>query len=299
MKWKLAIVMLSILLAGCSYVSVDEQEEKTENEQNTSSTNATNNDVSEKEPSKLEELLDTINIFDWGKDKAVEAQDIYYLALGDSLTHGVGDETDAFGFTGVLKTKLEQSPNVLSVELDNRGKNGRRTDQLLALLEKGHYDEELEKTNFITITQGGNDVMKVVKNNLLSLDTTQFDEAKPSFVERYTDIVTYIRSKTDAPIIFVGFYNPFSIVTDEENAFETIISEWNKEVETIVAETSNACFVSVEDIFGGQTDYYHTDFFHPNTKGYELMAERVIETIPSCENEQLTNLFDKEDEEDE
>lgn len=296
MRWKLAIVMLSILLAGCSYVSVDEQEEKTENDSNV---DISQQSSPQESPSKLEELLDNINIFDWGKEKTLDAQDVYYLALGDSLTHGVGDETDTFGFTGVLKTKLEQSPNVLSVELDNRGKNGRRTDQLLALLEKGHYDKELEKSNIITITQGGNDVMKVVKNNLLNLDTTQFEDAKPSFVERYKKIVAYIRSKTDAPIIFVGFYNPFSIVTDEANDFETIIHDWNKEVESIVSDTSNACFVSVEDIFGGNTEYYHTDFFHPNNKGYQLMAQRVIDTIPSCNNEELTNLFAEEDEENE
>ena len=286
MKWKLCILFSILLLTGCSYVEVDDD---------TSRNSAEKSDAKE-EPNKLEQFVKDLNIFDWSDRKTLDAEEVYYLALGDSLTRGVGDEADNYGFTGLLKEEMEKSPNVLSVELDNRGKNGRRSDQLLGLLKDGHYDEQLKKASVITITLGGNDVMKVVKNDLFNLKPKMFEKALPGFVERYTEIIDIIRAQTDAPIVLVGFYNPFSIITDEITPFETIIHDWNNEVKAIAEQTDNACFVSVEDLFLSNEDMvYHTDFFHPNAAGYKRMATRILETIPTCNLEELTSLFPQDE----
>lgn len=73
------------------------------------------------------------------------AKQLQYLALGDSLTAGVGDEYSKDGFVGRLADSLVAWPSISDVEVDNRGKRGRRSDQLLKLVEKGHYDKELQK----------------------------------------------------------------------------------------------------------------------------------------------------------
>ncbi len=282
MKWKITIVCVVLLLSGCSYIQVEEvKEQKSEN-------------IS-KEPKTIEQIIEDLNIFDWSERKILQAEEVYYLALGDSLTRGVGDETNSYGFTGLLAREIEKSPNVLSVELDNRGKNGRRSDQLLKLLKTGHYDKELKKATFITISLGGNDVMKIVKSDLFKLKASMFAKAMPSFVERYNEIIRLIREQSDAPIVLVGFYNPFSIITNETTPFEEIIHDWNGEIRNLSKTNENICFVPVEDLFNSNVDMvYHTDFFHPNANGYKRMAERIIETLPSCNIEQINNIFQDE-----
>ena len=248
----------------------------------------------DEEKSRTERLKDMISdVFhlDWSSRKDEEAQDILYLALGDSLTRGVGDETQNYGYTIRLQQEMEKWPMIKTVELDNRGKNGRRSDQLLALLKKGHYDEELKKANLITMTLGGNDVMKIVKKHLFSMEKSMFDKELPRFIKRYDEILQEIRLRNpDAPIVMIGFYNPFSIVIDEITPFEPIISEWNAEIETLSRSDVNACFVPVEDLFVSNEDMvYHVDFFHPNSAGYERMTSRIMETMESCNIDAMSN----------
>lgn len=282
MKWKLNIVCAVFLISGCSFIKVDEVNEK------------------QSEPivggqNTIEQTIEDLNIFDWSERKLLDAEHVYYLALGDSLTRGIGDETNRFGFTGLLANEIEKSPNVLSVELDNRGKNGRRSDQLLKLLKNGYYNEELKKASFITISIGGNDVMRIVKSDLFNLKVSMFDEALPSFVKRYNEIIRLIREQTDVPIVLVGFYNPLSIITNEIKPFEKIIHDWNGEIEKIANSNNNICFVPIDDLFSSNIDMvYHTDFFHPNANGYNRMAERIIETMPLCNIEQINNIFKHE-----
>ena len=141
------------------------------------------------------------------------------------------------------------------------------------------------------MTLGGNDVMKIVKKNLFSMKKSMFDEELPRFKQRYEEIIHEIRVRNpDAPIIMIGFYNPFSIVVDEITPFEPIISEWNETIEQIANEDVNACFVPVDDLFSSNEDMvYHVDFFHPNSTGYERMTKRIIETMQSCNIEQMSD----------
>ena len=282
MRWKLTVICIFLLLSSCSYIKVDDS-----NEEQTI--------PNVKEDQTVDQVITDLKIFDWSERKILQAETIYYLALGDSLTRGIGDETNQYGFTGILANEMQKSPNVLSVELDNRGKNGRRSDQMLKLVKSGHYDEELKKASFITITLGGNDVMKIVKKDLFNLKVSMFTKELPLFVERYNEIIRLIREKTDVPIVLVGFYNPLSIITNQATPFESIIKEWNGEIEKISKSEQNICFVPIEDLFSSNVDMvYHTDFFHPNANGYNVMAERMMETFPLCNIEQINTIFDYE-----
>lgn len=206
------------------------------------------------------------------------------MALGDSLTDGVGDEYSQDGYVGRLADSLLAWPSISDVDVDNRGKRGRRSDQLLKLVKKGHYDEELQEAQLISLTMGGNDVMKVVKQDLFNLKRDAFDKELRAYKERYSKIVEGIRAKNPTvPILLIGFYNPFSIVTNEANEFDTIITEWNNVIEEVASKDSNACYVSVEDLFDSNEELvYHTDFFHPNAKGYEKMTERILAAMEQC-----------------
>ncbi len=123
------------------------------------------------------------------------AKQLHYLALGDSLTDGVGDEYSQDGYVGRLADSLLTWPSISEVEVDNRGKRGRRSDQLLKLVKKGHYDEELQQAQLISLTMGGNDVMKVVKQDLFNLKRDAFDAELQAYEKRYSKIIDGIRAK--------------------------------------------------------------------------------------------------------
>lgn len=299
--WRILILSFVILLSGCSMVTIDEmpqQQENTEVGQNQHDveqvvTELENQEqaAEEEEEGQLRYILENILQLDWQSRETLDAQELQYLAFGDSLTRGVGDSTGGFGYTDRLSESMEEWPAISKVELDNRGKNGRRSDQLLALLARGHYDEELPEADLITMTLGGNDVMKVVKNDLFSLKQSMFEGPLIKFDERYRSIVEEIRTRNaEAPLILIGFYNPFSIITDEFTPFETIIDDWNDAIEQIAQEDVNACFVPIADLFLSNEDMvYHTDFFHPNATGYERMTKRIIETMQACDIEQMSD----------
>ena len=276
-----------LFLAGCS-VTIDSVEDPTEQHLEDQPVKNDDQVIEEVDPELQQQQLFA---FFGGLLPFNPEDELYYLALGDSLTRGVGDGKDQYGFSGRLADELEQLPNISTVEFDNRGKNGRRSDQLLKLVESGHYDAELENADLVTISLGGNDVMKVVKSDVFNLKQSMFDKALSPFKKRYTKIIEEIRvHNADVPIILVGFYNPFAIITDETAAFEGILESWNDTIEEIANNDINACFVPVADLFvSNDSLIYHTDFFHPNANGYERMAKRVVKQMQKCNIESMSD----------
>ncbi|MGC7930377.1 GDSL-type esterase/lipase family protein [Lysinibacillus sp. VIII_CA] len=292
--------MIVLVLSGCA-ISIDEPNPQAEPDGEQAETEQ---DMTQDEQQTVEEEKTSKNmltqIFEHFFEPSAEdlsqideenAKQLHYLALGDSLTDGVGDEYSQDGYVGRLADSLLTWPSISEVDVDNRGKRGRRSDQLLKLVKKGHYDEELQQAQLISLTMGGNDVMKVVKQDLFNLKRDAFDKELRTYKQRYSKIVEGIRAKNPTvPILLIGFYNPFSIVTNEANEFDTIITEWNNVIEEVASEDSNACYVSVEDLFDSNEELvYHTDFFHPNAKGYEKMTERILAAMEQCGMEEKIN----------
>lgn len=84
---------------------------------------------------------------------------INYLAFGDSLTVGFG-APDGRGFVYSFKMKVEQWLNV-PVQLIQAGTNGATTSELLQTLESDpQIQKDIQEADIITITAGGNDLIK-------------------------------------------------------------------------------------------------------------------------------------------
>src|SRR5690625_2777462 len=60
-------------------------------------------------------------------------RDVDIVAIGDSLTQGVGDVTNEGGYIGILDKTINHQEKIVSFE--NFGKAGHRTDQLLKRLD--------------------------------------------------------------------------------------------------------------------------------------------------------------------
>lgn len=60
----------------------------------------------------------------------------------------------------------------------------------------------------------------------------------------------------------------------------SVVRDWNYNTAETLAQDSKAVFVPTYDLFQQNTaDYLFTDHFHPNEKGYRLMAERAAALI--------------------
>lgn len=217
-------------------------------------------------------------------------EDIRLVGLGDSLTKGVGDERKKGGFVGRLSTELASFQGIRTVDIENEAKRGKRSDQLLSELQSGEFTESLENADLIVMTIGGNDIMRVIKKDFFELSVITFQKELLQFRKRYSEILFEIRMiNPDAPLILLGLYNPFTILTDEENEFDQILINWNQAILASSQSDINACFVPVDDLFNSNDNMvYHTDFFHPNSKGYDQMTNRILESLESCGLNQLT-----------
>ncbi|MFJ5715177.1 SGNH/GDSL hydrolase family protein [Neobacillus sp. NPDC093127] len=203
------------------------------------------------------------------------------LSVGDSLTQGVGDSTNQGGYLPYLKTMLEKEKGIQQVDFYNYGVTGNRTTQLLKRLKTPEMKASLQKADMVIITIGGNDIMKVVKDNFTNLQLPVFTKEKGAYRQHLTQIFeAIVQENSHASIVLVGLYNPFSKWFSDVKEMDEIVADWNQAGQSVVANYPNAYFVPIEDLFlNTEENLLFTDNFHPNDKGYQLMAERLNETM--------------------
>ncbi|MFR0813888.1 MAG: SGNH/GDSL hydrolase family protein [Enterococcus casseliflavus] len=175
---------------------------------------------------------------------------IEYLALGDSLTEGVGDETARGGFVPILAGDLEDRYDLSNLVTRNYGVAGERSDQILKRVKNDEdLRQDLSQADLITLTVGGNDVLKVIQSNFFGLSIETFTEPMAEYNERLKDLFAQIRElNSDAPIYVLGIYNPFYLNFPEITDMQTIIDNWNKQTETFVNQQENAFFIPINDL---------------------------------------------------
>ena len=228
---------------------------------------------------------------DWYIPGTFILKEIHVIGIGDSLTVGLGDEFKRGGYFNRLTNAMTSWQGVKDVEVTNIAVSGRRSDQLLRQLGEQETVNAIKDANFVMLTIGGNDIMKIVKRDLFNLQEEAFYDELKKYSNRLNEIFTIIRTLNSKAIIIVGgLYNPFTVVTDEETGFEEILDEWNEAIEVQTELDGRSCFVPVMDLFMSNSNLvYHTDFFHPNAKGYEEMANRYLEKIDECGLLQLSD----------
>lgn len=227
-----------------------------------------------------------IKFSDWQVSTTFSPKEVVVVGLGDSLTEGIGDELNKGGYFGRVVEEMATWDSVQKVESHNLAKKGRRSDQLLKQLEDKTVINQIKKADVIFITIGGNDMMKIVKRDMFDLKVKAFTKEERAYEKRVKKIVRKIRSQNkQALLVFTGLYNPLSVVTNEETEFNDIVDSWNQTIQTISEEDQHACFAKVYDVFESNSKMvYHTDFFHPNAKGYGEMATQISKAILQCDN---------------
>lgn len=206
-------------------------------------------------------------------------QEFHVVAIGDSLTQGVGDSNRNGGYIGILDETINKQRQI--VTFDNFGKSGRRTDQLLEVLNDPEVITAIEETDIVLMTIGANDIMKVVRQNFTDLTYALFIEEQVHFEQRLNEIFIKVSTiNPNADIYLLGFFNPFKQYFQDIEELDLIVDRWNQTGERTTAKYKTATFIPIKDLFDETViNLFAEDNFHPNEIGYERMAGRVLEFL--------------------
>ncbi|WP_026576618.1 SGNH/GDSL hydrolase family protein [Bacillus sp. UNC438CL73TsuS30] len=203
------------------------------------------------------------------------------VTAGDSLTQGVGDSTNKGGYLPYLKKMLEKEKGIKEAAFYNFGVKGSRTTQLLKRLQSPKVKTAISQADIVILTIGGNDIVKVLRDNITDLQFSDFTRGSEEYMVHLTQIMeTITQENPNAAIVLVGLYNPFSKWFANIKELDRIVEDWNRAGQSVIANYPNGYFVPIEDLFNKTSEnLLYTDNFHPNDKGYKLIAGRLNQTL--------------------
>ena len=228
---------------------------------------------------------------------------VTYVAIGDSLTKGVGDSTNQGGFVPLLAQSLSNESG-LEFKAINYGVSGNTSSQILSRMqEKKEIRKDLKRAQLLTITVGGNDLRKAILEDTSNLDLDRFEKASKTYEKNLKQIIELARKDNpDLPVYVVGIYNPLYLNFPDLTELQTLVDQWNQRTEEILSAYQGVYFVPINDLLykgidgkSGVTEselgketvtndaLYDEDSFHPNNTGYEIIKEAVLEKIHATE----------------
>ncbi|MEH7073263.1 SGNH/GDSL hydrolase family protein [Neobacillus drentensis] len=199
------------------------------------------------------------------------------VALGDSLTRGTGDETGK-GYVGVLVDEIKKKTN-RPVQLTNLGINGQRSDSLKKQVQETEVGRQIGKADMVLVTIGGNDLFRGGQG-LEDFGAKDIAVIEKKYLNNLKFVFEQIRKNNpNANVFFIGLYNPF-IELDQGKEMSKVVRHWNYDSAEVSASFPKIIFVPTFDLFELKVnDYLYADKFHPNSKGYRLIAERVASLL--------------------
>ncbi|MEK3938084.1 MULTISPECIES: GDSL-type esterase/lipase family protein [Bacillus] len=199
-----------------------------------------------------------------------------YVAIGDSLTVGVGARLFGGGFAERYQWMLEKKTQA-SVELSVFAKSGLTTDQILQLFKRSDVRRAIAPADIITITGCGNDLVQAVQQYEEGEDEKKLLQAtlhcQANFSKMIQEIAHIKRGQQPYCVYLMNLYNPFPQIPIAGRWLQ----QYNHQLRLLAANPH----VEVVDVYrafeGHERDYLSIDQFHPNHKGYEAMAKALFQ----------------------
>jgi lysophospholipase L1-like esterase len=207
--------------------------------------------------------------------EANQKQQLTYLAMGDSLTAGLGASETGYlrlqAFVPRLTTHLR---NEYQVHVENHGIPGITSEQLLFYIQQGPgVKDKLQEADLLTITIGGNDLLQLLRNQ--DLNQTIIQRTIQQFGEIIETTLSEIRHQNQkAPIYIMGLYSPYDKGHPLHDIGKQSISAYNQELTERIKQFDGVTLVSVYESFlerGTQLTHISNNDIHPNDQGYEII----------------------------
>ena len=180
------------------------------------------------------------------------------VALGDSLTQGVGDPKKSGGYVSRIKEQL-QKRGYKNVESYNYGIAGQRSDQINARIKqnKNGLTNKLRKANVIVLTVGGNDLLQSLQKNALIGSESQFERNMDGAIKKYqNNLQTFLshvrRINATAPIYVYGIYNPVYVYFPNVTNISQYVDKFNVITSNKVKQYRRMHFVDIHELTYGQ-----------------------------------------------
>ena len=180
------------------------------------------------------------------------------VALGDSLTQGVGDQQKKGGYTGRIATKIRQADRV-KVKMHNYGLAGDRSDQIeKRLVQSPKMQQQVTKAQAITLTVGGNDLLQTLTQNVTITQQSrlnqQLTQAQRLYARKLTRLLAAIRRyNPQAPIFLYTIYNPIYVYFANLTQITDAVDNWNAVTKQTVRTQKHLYVVDINrDLSVGQ-----------------------------------------------
>lgn len=191
-----------------------------------------------------------------------------YVALGDSLTYGVGTNNYAESYPYLVAENIAQKNNNQVLTLYNYSWPGDKSSDLI----KKFLDYAVsEQPNVITILIGVNDIHNQVSSSV--------------FKANYDLILSRLTSETNAKIylISIPYIGSDKLILPPYNFYFNYKTEqFNK----IIYDLAGKYEVNYLDLYSPTVslfkksgDHYSADLFHPSAIGYALWGQIIYDSI--------------------
>lgn len=252
-------------------------------------------------------------------DKKSYKQKINLVAIGDSLTEGIGDSQKKQGYVKRVAKLIEEKYSI-DVNTKNYGKAGDRSDQILKrLTDSDKMQQGIKDADVIIMTVGGNDLQQsLMKSVLVKNDgqlKKQLKKQERLYDENLNKLVKKIRELNPKSEIFLfGNYNPIYVHFPDREILNTSVKQFNAINVLVTKNYPKMHYISIfKQLTYGQyqskkaqkeliqqvkqenadfeknldnnvaeikNDYITSlDNFHPNNKGYNYMAKTLFDKM--------------------
>ncbi|SDM68854.1 Lysophospholipase L1 [Fictibacillus solisalsi] len=202
----------------------------------------------------------------------------HYTALGDSISVGIGS-SDEWGSFAHRYHLLTEHALLKMYDLHNYSKNGYTTQDVLASIEEPKVRKALQRSEIITITAGGNDLIKAGKKYLLNKQEAELHMTLKECQKNMSRILKQIiqlkeKGRSSYIIRLTNIYNPY-------HRWDTAY-KWVRLLNRHIENFQTLPNVKVADIYslfvGREKELLSWDSIHPNSVGHRVIAQAVYDT---------------------
>ena len=199
-----------------------------------------------------------------------------HLALGDSVIRGYGvaeNENLVHQFSTKLGNEIHKQ-----IEFKNEGINGITSSELKKLVQEGKFDDEIKKSDIVTINVGGNDILRAADQGNIQNVFHTFNQLETNFSNNLTEIAARIKSKNShASIVFLELYNPLSPTEPMYSLADKLLPKWNLKIYEVANHFPNSLVVeTTKAINSKKLNNLSADGIHPNSAGYTAISTQMF-----------------------
>ena len=206
------------------------------------------------------------------------------IALGDSITHGTGDHTKK-GYIGWFKESYQAGTDHRLL-LKNYGVPKYRTTNVLEQLDQSHVQRYILKADYLILYIGTNDFRKSMNYDFENINHERANDGKDQYSKNLDKILSEIRNtQSEIPIFILGLYHPYTNFNNHQQ-LGSLIDEWNTTIQQVVNSYDHIHYIPTIDLLNSEPkEKLFSDDLHPNSKGHQLIANRLLEAILNAEKE--------------